>query len=340
MKKLISMLLALIMVFACVPTFAMASETDGTITLGEIQEMLVGYLNDIDQPIEPGTKEFYEYVVDQLLDHSDKALRSHEKYDLIHAYMVEYKVAYEDYLLCQEIISDGYDDQMTALFISEANECVEYNSSAGTVEFALSDEFLDKSINDIICENQARDAVDGVMPTAVSGYTASDAANYATTYANSNNSTYPYYSAGDCTNFVSQCLYAGGLNMLGSSATIGTHETTTSWYCVYIKSTLTVRQYAVSTSWVRVTDFNTYMNSKVVARKTKTTLSTLISACAVGDVVLLADKTTGTPYHAIIITDKDASTAYFSGHTTARNNADMKDHLDASEDKFYLFDLT
>lgn len=128
MKKLISMLLALIMVFACVPSFAMASEVDGAITLGEIQKILVEYLNDIDKPIKPGTEEFYEYVVDQLLNHSDKALQNHEKYDLIHAYMVEYKVTYEDYLLCQEIISDGYDDQMTTLFISEINECVEYDS--------------------------------------------------------------------------------------------------------------------------------------------------------------------------------------------------------------------
>ena len=54
----------------------------------------------------------------------------------------------------------------------------------------------------------------------------------------------------------------------------------------------------------------------------------------------MADKTTGTPYHSIIINAKDSATAYFCGHSSNRSNEDVNDFLDESSDKFILFDLT
>lgn len=57
--------------------------------------------------------------------------------------------------------------------------------------------------------------------TAVnSGYNRSNAATYAETYGNSHNEAYELLcsSGGDCTNFVSQCIFAGGLPMLPNGA--------------------------------------------------------------------------------------------------------------------------
>ena len=172
-------------------------------------------------------------------------------------------------------------------------------------------------------------------------YNREAAVSYARRWALGRNPAYMDYElwGGDCTNFVSQCIYAGGLAMNGSSASVGTVDSTSKWYCIYIKSTLGVRKYAITTSWIRVSDFNTYLGS-LVSKSTKTTLSSLISSCSAGDVVQLADKTTGTPYHSIIINAKGSSTAYFCGHTKNRSNADVKDYLDDSSDKFILFDLT
>lgn len=42
-------------------------------------------------------------------------------------------------------------------------------------------------------------------------YSPNDAASYARTYAESPNPAYHYYDGDDCTNFVSQCVYAGGI---------------------------------------------------------------------------------------------------------------------------------
>lgn len=94
----------------------------------------------------------------------------------------------------------------------------------------------------------------------VSGYSGSQAASYAKQYADSYNSAYPHYSA-DCANFVSQCVYWGGLSMNGSSVNVGIHDSTTNWYCIYINTILWVRRYAVTTSWIRVSDFNAYFSS-------------------------------------------------------------------------------
>ena len=341
MKKVLAILLALLLVVSSATMSAFAADTGSNettkddISLGQIQEIFVDYLNEKGLSLEPGTTEYYNYVLEQLLDHSDKDLYNHDNYDLIHAYMVEYKLAYEDYLLCS---SDAA--PLSADVFAGVNDCIVEDDSGQAIDFVLSESFLSKTIGDIIAENQLSTAENPISRTAKSSsYSGEDAADYAKKYADGKNSIYPYYAAGDCTNFVSQCIYAGGFDMNGSNNKSGTYDSTTEWYCIYINSILGFRQYAITTSWMRVADFNEYMSSYAI-KSTKTTISSLISACEVGDPVLIADKTTGTPYHAIIISEKDSSTAYYSGHTTARNNVDVKEHLDQNSDKFYLFDIT
>ena len=119
--------------------------------------------------------------------------------------------------------------------------------------------------------------------------------------------------------------------MNGSSVNVGIHDSTTNWYCIYINTILWVRRYAVTTSWIRVSDFNAYFSS-IGTKTTKTTISALVSSCAVGDPVQLADKTTGTAYHTIIISEKDSSTAYFCGHTNSRNNVNVYNKEDYSNE--------
>lgn len=348
MKRIFALLLVVLTVVSVTPMVAMATESSndteyGEVSLGEIQELFIAHLDDVGLSLEPGTMAYYEYIVEQLLDHTDDILCSNENYDLLHAYMVEYKVTYEDYLLCQSLLADEYIADTVIADIARTNDCVRTQDNTGKVEFLISNSFLDKTINDIIEENTNRynDATNNTRSAKVSGYSASDAAAYAVKWGEARNDIYPNYnlSGGDCTNFVSQCIYAGGFDMNGSSASVGTVESTSKWYCIYIKSTLGVRRYAVTTSWVRVSDFNTYLSS-LVTKSTKTTLSSLISSCSAGDVVQLADKTTGTPYHSIIINSKDSTTAHFCGHSKDRSDKDVKAYLKESTDNFILFDLT
>jgi|GEM_PF-1519695 len=342
------MAMSVILTSGLLPTKASDLEKDYDVTLGELQETFDEYLMEEGYDFSEGTDEYYEYINEQLLYHTDERLRQHPSYDLLHAFMVEYKVAYADFLLCQEVLEYSETEELAEVFtdaVSKSNDCIVVNSSQDTVEFCLSESFQSKTINDIIQENAESNSSMSFNSNKVSGYNASDAVSYAKKYATSyNTSEYPKYSGEDCTNFVSQCLYAGGISMKGTNSTAGIYDSTTKWYCRYIKTVLLVRKYAVSTSWIRVSDFNTYMKSLVSTSK-KTTISSLVSSCAVGDVVQLADKTTGTPYHTIIISSKSSSsstvqTAGYCGHSSDRNDVDVHDYLDESSDCFILFDFT
>ena len=118
MKKTISVLLAIMMIMlSLLPTMVLAEERDKTydVTLGEIQQELIDYASIAGSKIVPGTDSYYDYVVNQLLNHSDQKLCEHPHYDLIHAYMAEYKVTYEDYLFCREADDSYKEDIINAI---------------------------------------------------------------------------------------------------------------------------------------------------------------------------------------------------------------------------------
>ena len=128
MKKTISVLLAIMMIMlSLLPTMVLAEERDKTydVTLGEIQQELIDYASIAGSKIVPGTDSYYDYVVNQLLNHSDQKLCEHPHYDLIHAYMAEYKVTYEDYLFCREADDSYKEDIINA--ITRSNDCVRAN---------------------------------------------------------------------------------------------------------------------------------------------------------------------------------------------------------------------
>lgn len=75
MKKTISVLLAIMMIMlSLLPTMVLAEERDKTydVTLGEIQQELIDYASIAGSKIVPGTDSYYDYVVNQLLNHSDQ----------------------------------------------------------------------------------------------------------------------------------------------------------------------------------------------------------------------------------------------------------------------------
>lgn len=352
MRKALSVLLVLVLMISSPVHAAFTTnhtdKTIGEVSLGEIQDALMDYFENNSIDLRPGTQEFYNYVVDQLLSQTDRDLMKEDEYGLIHAYMAEYKVAYDDFVMCERILnSDRQGSDEFVKEIAEQNGCLVYNESQNAVEFRLGDDFFNKTINDIKEKNlQAESnplATERVASTSTRGYSGSAAATYAHRYAlNYNTEAYPTYTA-DCTNFVSQCLKAGGLNMNGTNSQTGVYQSTARWYCIQTvcewHNNYCYTEYAVTTSWIRVTDFYTYMGGVANSRTVKNTISALYSSCAVGDAVQLADKTTGTPYHSIIISKRDTASAYYCGHTSNRNDRNINT-LDQTNDKFILFDFT
>ena len=343
MKKSIIILATLFLVVSVIPNIVFATGVDEhNVTLAEIQNMLLEYFEESSITYEPGTDAYYNYILDQLLNHSDQELIKDSNYALIHAYMVEYKNTYEEYLIC---VTCQYNEQIVNAITAE-NACITIDDESRTVQFSLAEDFLTQTIDDLKERNakMISEQRNGSNRSVSYVYNGSSAAEYAMAYADqeSYNTNYPDYrnSGGDCTNFISQCILAGGIGMNGSNSSIGIHSSTTEWYCTYISTGIFGnRRYSVSTSWIRVSDFNTYMTSVVNNKSIITTLTALHSASKIGDVVQLADKTTGTPYHSIIISGKDSSTSYFSGHSNSRNNEDIMTYLDESSDLFILFDF-
>lgn len=314
------------------------------ITLGQIQTMIEDHLGKHHPNLAIGTEDFYQYALNQLLWNTDDILAQHDQYSLIHAYLAEYKIAYDDYLFYREIQESGYDMGVQPFLIDiiTSNTCVTMNRETDTPIFNVSEVFLSQTMGDLLEKNRnfSADLISSRI-ARVSGYSATAAAEYAIDYALTYNDEYPTYSS-DCTNFASQCVHAGGIDMDGSESLIGTYDSTTEWFCIPRSEwhgNYEYESFAVTTSWIRVTDFNTYMRSVADRVSVKNTVSSLYSSCEMGDVVQLMSKASGTPYHSIVISNRNLSTAYYCGHSSNRVNENIESISDDTN-SFILFDLT
>lgn len=90
------------------------------------------------------------------------------------------------------------------------------------------------------------------LASAASAYNGAAAAAYADTYWQTYNPAWPSFanSGGDCTNFVSQALYAGGISMRPSP----TYSGDAAWYMVKKRN-----RWSYAASWVNAQHQSTFM---------------------------------------------------------------------------------
>lgn len=342
---IISVVIAVIILNCAV---ALADNNSCDYTMGEIKQLLEPYL--IEEKIEMGDYEgLYLFAIEVLLGDSEHPIEESRFYDLIKEFLVQFKLSYEDYLLCVAALDCGESGLDLINDILTTNDCVLYNSISGEISFGLTDNFMRTTISDIIKYNKEKgistSQIQNSTMRASAAYSGSAAANYAKRYAlNYNSATYPFYSAiagGDCTNFVSQCLFAGGIPKVGSKTIEGVYSSTTQWYCICTYDpgyqSGNGREYALSTSWIRATDFNTYMTSIARAKTIKTNTTSLYNSCAVGDVVQLLSSA-GSPYHTVIISEKTSAGASYCGHTNDTDGSPISKLFEkASQVAFFDF---
>ena len=236
--------------------------------------------------------------------------------------------------------------------LSDDNPCLIYNYNTKELSFVLTNRFLTQTLAERKAENNARfaaaelNAYTNFSTFSVTSYSASDAIAYARFYVGDNGTEsadddYHIYSASfpiygkNCTNYVSQCVNAGGISMVGSAVTAGTYSSTTQWFCHDIDTTAGTQAFAVSTSWINADDFYTYMAPRVNQKYTVYTLAEVYEKCRPGDVVQIVNRNDNDIYHSVIISAKDASTVYYCGHTNARQDADIR-RFDETEDYFII----
>lgn len=292
----IAILLVFTLVFTLIPsTKAFASTTTqektDSYTLTYIENELCKYLET--KNIEPDTEEYVNYLVDMLNTEHDSELKKHPLYKEIRIYASEY-------------LSDA--DSLSKSF--EPNKSID-----DVIAEAKKQSIEDSKINN----------VDEITPLATSSYSTSKAVAYAKEYAKYRNPVYNTYLK-DCTNFVSQCLVAGGKTMKKpSSIPLGLKTTTSYWYSVRYKhehATYWEYKWKESTSFVNVGDLYTYCKNNGATIKTYTSLSSLQNNAKLGDIVQLKSSE-GNWYHSIIITGGSAGDRSYCSHTRDRSDRDV-----------------
>lgn len=145
------------------------------------------------------------------------------------------------------------------------------------------------------------------------------AISYALKYAFDYNLAYPNYSdiepGGDCANFISQCLHAGGLPMIGDNA----NDITDSWFC-YSNYKWAISQ--ISRTWRGAYYFYIYwslhskssrlfLNESLIKPELKQLLLTYAKP---GDALNLIHSN-GSVYHTLLITDVTSNDILCAAHT-------------------------
>lgn len=139
---------------------------------------------------------------------------------------------------------------------------------------------------------------------------------YAQKWANSFNTDAYVTQSSDCTNFASQCLYAGGLGMeynTSDKTANGYVDTTSRWF--YFNNTSSSK-YSASTSWVRVVDLYTYLSPDYAVFETSDgeTMSKYLNK----GFLLQGKPIIGSYGHSVIVTKNSSGDLLYCGHSSPR----------------------
>lgn len=191
---------------------------------------------------------------------------------------------------------------------------------------------------------------------AAEKYSSTDAINYAKKYAKNYNKNYPSYES-DCTNYVSQCLVAGGMKVKKlpwddvNVINVGRpYKTKTYWSCVYYKNDLfgvTLNSgWTPTTTWTVVDKENdakyyglqdhlSNNKGKVITdyKCTDANLDKLVSKAKIGDIVQYRKADSNRCTHSYIVAEKHKNKLlindgypndiYFCAHTNTRQAYDI-----------------
>ncbi|MBS4188949.1 amidase domain-containing protein [Bacillus sp. FJAT-49705] len=276
------------------------SKLENEYTIGEIQEILFDYFQENDINYELGSSEFLEYLISVLIEDKDEELAKHPKYDLILFYASEY--VHEVEKQQSELIAS--EEEIKEIDLSQLQ-----NKSVGDIkkEIASEEMLVEKEIQDY-------KAAHPHVYQLESTYNRTAAVNYAVEWYNKRNSQYNRHTL-DCTNFVSQAVFAGGKSMTKPTVRPGgILETTSYWYSERYSLPAYNYGYRESTSWIRVVDFYSYW-SRTQATVVSSSKTSIINNANLGDVVQLKRSSDGRWFHSMIVTKKANGTIYLSGHT-------------------------
>jgi hypothetical protein len=284
---------------------------ENSVTIGQIESLLFEYFAENDLDYKLGSPEIVEYFTAVLLEDADEKLAQHPNYKLIRHYAAEYLHELEK-LQIELYSSDSSNGQVEEVILDEFNLDNISDKTVGEIKEEVTEE-------EILIEQENKEFKEenGTNTFSIAAtYSGTSAASYAQKWAKSRNSLYNSHLK-DCTNFVSQAVYAGGKSeRKPSSISTGITSTTSYWYSDRYQEWRTnyyVYRWKESSSWIGVADFYSYW-SKYLSTTTSTSKSTIRSNAIVGDVIQFKNSE-GRWYHSMIVTKKTSTDIYLSGHT-------------------------
>lgn len=264
--------------------------TDKTTVL-ELEEKAQEYLNIYYGGIKVGSQEFKEFLKSNMRGTTGIAKKAKEDshFGVLYTYMRTYSDNINEIynLTLNQVCEKDFDKKFkTTYSIDVTNEYMDSNQIARSVWPPLDGNAIQ---------------------------------NYAREYAYFNNPSYKYFSGANCTNFVSQALYNGGLyqtSYAGEENKSGFISTTTRWFHF---NNNTPKGYSISTSWVRVNDLYSYL-APHYGSGSETNGSSILPALNKGFVLQgTYDMHDGDYDHSVIVTMKNGK-FYYCANSNSRHD--------------------
>lgn len=154
-----------------------------------------------------------------------------------------------------------------------------------------------------------------------SSYDRSLAVDYAYSYAYNFNSSYPDWSeyGGDCANFVSQCLYAGGKSMVGTPGTAASATNFANWFSFGTSANTN----NVSSTWRGADAFKHYWKANAVGYKTFTSFTGAFDYGYTGDAVTLLNSN-DRGFHTLVIIKYGSGDLIYAAHSEITLTGSLK----------------
>ncbi|WP_141249064.1 amidase domain-containing protein [Paucisalibacillus globulus] len=284
-------------------------------TFGEIEQLLVNYLDKNGNNLEIGTPDFTEFVINQMHYDSDQKLAKLPEYHLFVAYFAEY--LHQLSLFETEIMAE-YNPSTISSDSSIADKTVlDYSGEKFSMSY-LKDVTLGEIKEEILQEErEIAKLQESKQPNSEIMATINVAAAraYATKYYKNYNTAYPRYS-NDCTNFVSQILHAGGRKQVTVATTSTLVRDTKYWF---IRKRAGDGVWTRSSSWSLVEDLYSHLvRSHTVY--TSSNKSNIVSQARPGDVIQFKKSGADRYTHAMWVNNKVAKSSskidlLLAGHT-------------------------
>lgn len=262
-------------------------EASTSMTMRNLEQELTTYLND--SALTPGTEGYRSFVLNQLMFGQDQELTRQQNYSDLIVYMS----GYINNLVLQE------------------------------------NEFYEQTVQEVEKTQQDRENVSQTTNTRLPSFVnVTDIKAYAEKWWNHRNPEFPDFSdvGGNCVNYTSQLLLAGGINRVSPTPIPDSDINTDPTYWYSYKKSDSPALYTSSLSWINVSAFYIFWkDSQEIIQPSNLNAHRDLE---VGDVIQLQHTNGGEYYHSMVVIDKDVSTVYLTGNTIDRERMDIRDIKD------------